>query len=226
MFENVLDETKPGQPLDPGQLNLPAENSPAENPDENKIDGAPSADGVIPKIHGHVAKARDAALSFIKRGRGRPRSDGQPKKGDTVSETPIMDAPKIPQPIRPADNDLGNSPTVEALDGQIIEVTAKVTILGAADAGRKAIELYGIKGGLTKIELAPYIDPLKITEEEKEAIYKLIKFFVKKYQVTIEYLPEILAALMVVGIGARFGMTAFAIRGLIAEKKGEKSLAE
>lgn len=217
-MENLLTDTQPGQALDPAQLNLSTENPPVEK-NEPAPAPPPNDDGRLKKIIGHATGAFTETLSRLKPGRGRPRKDGSPKKSDTFDagqDAPDNPRPEIPRPpVAPPPDEKTNL----ALDGKIIEVAAEVTIFSWAESAKTAIELYGIRGGVEKIDLRPYIEPLGLTAREKECIIMLIQFFVKKYQLTIEYLPEIIAALTVLGIASRYALTGWNIHQLVLEKK-------
>lgn len=186
-MENPLTETQPGQPLDPAQLNLPAE---IQN--EPLTTASPLVEPALgQKILSAADKAFSAISSTIKKGRGRPRNDGAPKISDKI----------VPGEKSPSENP-GKSPPVDSPPVNPAGILLFRRAVAAAIAGIFGIlkQFIRIKADACGLEKEFTETALKQADPDKETVdgfNEALGLVMEKYKVQTEYAPEV--ALVIYG---------------------------
>lgn len=187
---------------DTGAVDLAAPPSEPVPPSQNEFTGfapAPAQTSAFEKIKRRVAGVFESHGVTFQRGRGRPRLDGRPAKGDIPINAPAtaLPAPAAPGPAVPGQ---------EGLDPILVRKVCGACLKGLAGFLDKLLHRKAKSAGLSPVECNQLVVDTTITREEMDGFSELAEICLRKYGVGSQYAPEIGLAVIVGGIGIRYGV--------------------
>jgi hypothetical protein len=186
----------------------PPENSPPQSselfptpPPQNEPDPeiqTPAENSVIEKLKSVSAGVFERAGVQFKRGRGRPRLDGNPGKGDLPLNAPATALPAVAAcdpPLAPREN----------LDPALVRRCCSAVLKSLTGILDKALFRKAVKKTGDSKFAQQLITDTTVTQEEISAFSELAEICLRKYGVGTEYAPEIGIGVILAGLGVRYG---------------------
>ena len=174
-----------------------AANATQENEQSAKVESPPS-ESITQKILNSAQGVFERHGVVFKRGRGRPRADGMPAKGDVPINAPLKALPACAAPPTPLPDQAG-------LDPALVRRCCSAVLKGVSGVLDKIL--------FRKAKLATndhqwaqqLVADTAITKEEMDSFSELAEVCLRKYGVGTEYAPEIGLGCIVLGVGIRYG---------------------
>jgi hypothetical protein len=193
------------------------QNEPASRPASAAI--PPEAD-LLGKISDIGKAAYEKTVSIV-RGRGRPRKDGSPKISDTIQEIPNEAEDNMPGPGEAVHSVAASPGSLQNISTPLIRrclsaILKSILAVPHTILYRKAAR----KQGPAYAE--EFVKKLQPTEDELSDLAEFSAILLKKYNVDTQYAPEVVAGLVVIGIGSRTAAAFVEARHWEEEEKAEQ----
>ncbi len=211
-----------------GAMNM-TENSEIPNPaplPENSPAAAPAYEQAREEISsqnsfGEKLRAATSAtlekFHIVRRGRGRPKNDGSPKKSDTVETV----GGGAPTPVAVAAVESGDS--VAAAFGSPAHVLFRRVVAKAVKSavsfGKGLIRIKGEAAGLSEEFLEKSLAACTPEEKQFQDVAESADYVAIKYGWKIDKMPEISLAVDVIGIASPFASLFFLLNSEIKRKR-------
>lgn len=150
----------------------------------------------LEKIRTSGAKIFASAGQLFKRGRGRPRKDGQPALGDL----PLSDAPPGASLAQAAIVSADGKP----VDPNIVKRCVSACLKTATGILNKILYKKAVKKTGDVKFAAELCRDCTVTPEELDSFSELAEICLRKHGVGTQYAPEIGLSVIALGIGARY----------------------
>ena len=179
-------------------------------PNESSPPVTPAATSTVEKIRRAASGVFEKYGVQFKRGRGRPRADGFPGKGDVPLNAPPTALPAGASP-GPA------TPVTPGFDPKLVKNCVRAVVKALTGFADKILRKKAALAGYSAADANQLVVDCTITAEEIDSFSDLAEICLRKYGVGTEYVPEIGLASIAAGVGLRYMV---AIKSLQA--KGEQ----
>ncbi len=185
-----------------------SQNEPA--PSEN----AQPQTGLFDRLKSIATAATERTVEVVKRGRGRPRSDGQPKASDVVREAPgtaqgaAVASPGVAVP----------SPAVPILRPGVLKRAVTGFVKGLTVFPTLIIDRLAAKKGYSPDEVHHLAQKLGPTDDECESLAEIAEYYSAKAEINPEHMPLVILCLTLGGMVTRFAACVFDLRRMPNKK--------